>query len=314
MRKIIKIILINITVIIFLLLILEIISFCYTQYLQFDNLQKNNIPLENFNIKYKFKMIPYKEYYDSEIHSSFRKPIGTEYNKKPILIFGCSYAYGLDLKDNETFSYKLSKYTKRPVYNRGICGGSIQHSILQAQDDTFYKEIKEPEYIIFVQQTRWQLLRLFMYNFLIWDDILYPRFEVNNNDLKQIEDIPYFSGLYIIKILYFIRQNLIFKNQFCDKNIDFLLLHFLKLKSEIHKHWKNTKFVVLFYYQDREPKEFDNKLKEKLEENDFIVLNTEELTGIKLYGKEYQLSETDQHPNAKAWDIVVPKLAEKLKL
>ena len=105
-----------------------------------------------------------------------------------------------------------------------------------------------------------------------------------------------------------------FHNQFNDENMNFLILHFKKLKEEIQKHWKNTKFVVLFYYQEVEPEEFDIKLKEKLIENGFIVVNTRELTGISLCGEQYQLSKQDEHPNAKAWDVVVSQLVQKLNL
>ena len=309
-----KIILINIILITVVFIVAEIFCYLFSVYELYKNMKQNNIPLETINYRYNFKMQSYDEYFQNSIKNSFRSPVGLNYTKKPILIFGCSYAYGLDLQEEETFSYKLSKYAKRPVYNRGICGGSIQHSILQAQEDSFYNEIEEPEYAIFVQQSRWQLLRLYYYVYLLWDDMLYPRFVEKNNDLIKVKDIPFFSGLYLIKVFYHLKSQIMFHNQFNDENMNFLVLHFKKLKEEIQKHWKNTKFVVLFYYQEVEPEEFDTKLKKKLIENGFIVVNTRELTGISLCGEQYQLSKQDEHPNAKAWDVVVPKLVKALNL
>lgn len=100
-----------------------------------------------------------------------------------------------------------------------------------------------------------------------------------------------------------------------DENLRFVLMHLLTLQDEIHKPWKNTKFVVLFYdqFEHVDIEAFDNKLKTQLEKNGIIVESTKDLTG-KYLKDGYMLSENDIHPNEKAWDEVVPKLVGKMKL
>ena len=96
---------------------------------------------------------------DGEFGFSFRKPCGLEYKKQPILLYGCSFTYGDGLKDNENFSYILSKTTKRPVYNFGLSGKGMQHSLHIMQNHP--KISPEPQYIIYTFLQR-QIRRLYM--------------------------------------------------------------------------------------------------------------------------------------------------------
>lgn len=82
------------------------------------------------------------------------------------------------------------------------------------------------------------------------------------------------------------------------------------LKQKVEKHWKNTKFIILFYTHDNDCEDFDNKLKQELVNQGFMVLDTQDLTG-KLMNAEYSISKVS-HPNKKTWDLIVPKLSEKL--
>jgi len=73
--------------------------------------------------------------------SSGRKPDGLEYkNKTPILIFGCSFAFGQYLNHKKTVSYKLSKLLKRPVYNRSVPGGGYSTCIIRVFQVTCIKK------------------------------------------------------------------------------------------------------------------------------------------------------------------------------
>ena len=82
----------------------------------------NPIPLE----KYFEKLYNRIEVKDSDTRH-FRNDINIDSKLKPILIMGCSFAYGAGLKDDETFSYKLGLETGRPVYNRSIMGGGLSN-------------------------------------------------------------------------------------------------------------------------------------------------------------------------------------------
>ena len=90
---------------------------------------------------------------------------------------------------------------------------------------------------------------------------------------------------------------------------DFAVKHFINAKQEMQKHWKNTKFVVLFYDEIIN----DEYIKDKLKENNFIILDANELTDENLATKKY-LTQDKLHPNEKAWDILVPKITKELNL
>lgn len=77
----------------------------------------------------------------------FFKDFNIKYNwayqdKKPIIIFGCSFAYGAMLNEEQKIHTKLSKLLKRNIYNFGQCGAGIQfmYSLLNTED--FFKQIK----------------------------------------------------------------------------------------------------------------------------------------------------------------------------
>ena len=56
-------------------------------------------------------------------------------------------------------------------------------------------------------------------------------------------------------------------------------------------------------------KEFINKLKN----NNFIVISTKEITDENLLDEKYQMPD-NHHPTEKAWDLLIPKFIERLKL
>ena len=64
-----------------------------------------------------------------------RVNINTKYNKKPIIIFGCSYAYGYGLKKEDSFPYLISYYSHHPVYNYASCGKEIWYSLKKFESD-----------------------------------------------------------------------------------------------------------------------------------------------------------------------------------
>lgn len=310
MKKVLKIILINFILLLLVAFIFEIIFYLYSLYEYNRYYDSWHFEKDKNDLTYNINL----EYFnDNFFIDEFRKPSGLPFKKKPILLFGCSFTQGAGLKDNETFSYKLSEYTKRPVYNRGYVGGGIQHSIIQAEGNDLYKEVKNPEYIIFLYNSYLHIPRIYHHVFFLYDKYLYPAYIITNNKLTRKPRGSFVEGTYIYKTIKKIEEH--YKaNSFSPKTQHFVLMHFEKLREEIQKHWKNPKFVILFYNEGIEPpNNFDNELKKKLEKDGFIVLDTYDLTGV-YFDEAYHFSEYDCHPSAKVWDIVVPKLAEKLKL
>ena len=85
----------------------------------------------NFVIEDPFWIPPFNpNSYDKD----YRKPsIVHNSTKKPIVLFGCSFAAGSGLKDDETLSARISQLTNRSVYNRGDEGLGPQMMLYQLQ-------------------------------------------------------------------------------------------------------------------------------------------------------------------------------------
>lgn len=57
--------------------------------------------------------------------------------KRPIIIFGCSYAYGYNFDNKETISHIMAQFSTRPIINRACCGWGIQHMVYQLKNIDF---------------------------------------------------------------------------------------------------------------------------------------------------------------------------------
>lgn len=112
----------------------------------------------------------------------FREPNGLNYKKNNIIIFGCDFAEGLGLSDEQTFAAKLSEFTKRPVYNRAVGGGGIQHAIMQIQTYSLDKVVKNSDYAIFVLSSINDNTILYCYHgsffdkYFLLSKFIYPRY------------------------------------------------------------------------------------------------------------------------------------------
>lgn len=149
MKKTIKIVLYNLIGLLFIAFIVNFILF-YIEYTNFDK----NIPISLVCEEYKNFMtrdISVENSRQMLITSDEFRPVENEKSKKaPIVLFGCSFTYGAELENNQTFSYKLAQKTGRPVYNRGLNGLGVQHMLFQLQDKSFYEIIPKPEYVVYV--------------------------------------------------------------------------------------------------------------------------------------------------------------------
>ena len=313
MKKFFKIIVINFSFLFVIFLIAELFCYFYSifEMISFCNTTGTKIQKDYF--KYKTELLFYEKYYQNFVKSDFKSYYPQNIVKNPILIMGCSFAYGYNLEEKDTLSYKLSEQTQRIVYNRAINGASVQQAILQAEDNSLYKELSEPEYIIYVYNSEIHIPRLYLYMLNSWENLVNLRYEVQNQKLVRAKEKSFINKLYLYN--YYVKyKNLhIDKGLYTEDNLDFVLMHFNKFKEEIQKHWTKTKYVILFYNCSESKSDFDIELMKQLQEKGFIVLNTKDLTNIAL-GLEYQISEQDGHPNAKAWELIVPNLVKELNL
>ena len=170
-------------------------------------------------------------------------------NVKPIVIFGCSYAYGSDLLENQIFSYKLGTLTNRTVYNRALGGLGIQHMLYQLKNEDFYKIIPHPECIIYV--FIWSHYTRMFTPVCVFCEPSYTVFYKQNRKKEFIEKK---RGFFTNRVIFqhslmnnFVYPKLI-ENSFYQKYLDNLLVDYLKeSKKEADRHWKDTKFVVFMF-------------------------------------------------------------------
>ncbi len=144
MNKIFKILLLNCFFIFLLFQIFEFFEYkahYLVEYQKGWNMEKNSFfnnlfifPLHNFDnaLKNAIKGTPVGNRIHFRIDS-----VDVKNTKSPVILFGCSFTFGAGLNDNETFSYKLSKYTGRNVYNRGLSGYGVQHMLYMLNDSDY---------------------------------------------------------------------------------------------------------------------------------------------------------------------------------
>ena len=133
-----------------------------------------------------FKKLYNKEEVNRAFNISFRPDENINSDLQPILLMGCSFTYGSGLNDDETFSHKLGILTKRPIYNRAGKGWGLDQMLFQLQGNKIYKDMKEPEYLIYTfmndQVNRFNKFKVIprAYNFK-------PRYKLKNGKLFEIK-------------------------------------------------------------------------------------------------------------------------------
>ena len=299
-KKYIKIFIINIIIILFILLAVEFV-------LVYAIFKEQN--WKNHILKYHL-INQAKAYFSNKYFDIDKEMRGTSYpdnpsGKAPIALMGCSYVYGLWLDDNETFSAQLSQYTGRTVYNLGIIGASPREILYILENDdirnTLIKE--EPEYIIYPYIAH-HLIRLYT-------DIRFyansPYYRLNDGKLQYYNKNKFLTSSMIYRKILEYKK----KKVSDDEAFALFCIYMKQINEEVQKHYKNTKFVVLIY-EDNVPNTYHNWT--PLIQNGIIVLNAPLITHTGLHNSEYLLSDTDRHPNAKAWATVVPALSKELDL
>ncbi len=318
MKKFLKIFTINISIIIIILLLCEFVSLlsCYKQMIY--NEKKYNLcsKIENKKITIpqhfkKLTKIAQRNYFDKinyfNIKTDFRKPAGLEYaNKTPIVLLGCSFPYGYALKDNETFHYLLAENIKSPVYNLSLIGGSTRETLYILRNPKVYPKLLNNN----------NHVRYFIYTYIpSHKKRLYANFRYQDPLFKNINNhLVYHQNELINRSFFLHNMALFYAENLSNHNEDFKLLklYFKEINRTIQSKFdnfdENSKLVILIYGDT------DNFNWSELESDGIIIINLDELLGIHLsLNKEYTLKD-GQHPNAKAWEVIVPALVKELKL
>ena len=278
---------------------------------------------------YYSKPIDYK-FYDVPINSLYRSIKGENYTKKPVILFGCSIAYGYNLDSNQNFSSILSRETKRPVYNAAVTGYGPAHMLKLLKENRMLFNLKDPEYIIytFIKDHK---NRLFYYQGWKYDAHLYFRYVLDSNgELVPVErKYPFYWRFQIVRQIQYMIEKMNYSN---EKVVDKLLFKiFEESVSVMKKRYPNAKLIMLLYDQkicrdniEQPIFKTENILtkleQEKLTELGFEIYNMEEIFGKSFCAVDYHsyhpnTEEIDPyHPSTKMWEEFVPKLVEKLNM
>ena len=331
MKRCIKIIVINMIIICVALVILD-----YTLYFKFRNayhkdFDKTFIELfpfptytENYTTPYTIPSVQaLKHSKGYELHV-FRR--NDKYTKAPILIFGCSFAYGHLLADNQTINYKLSELTQRNVFNFALCTCGIQHMLYIINQNFFgiidkfnpSSHFPSPEYAIFVYiPSHLQRLQANIFPNIQTNGINL-QYRINNNKLilkDYSSDILYKT--YLVKFFYYMIDKINESDSLKYKYNSFMLANeiFLESKRLLEKKFPDIKFVILNYQTENDESylEFDF-MQDVLKKEGFIVINSSDLIKRKFKYHSKDTVKDGYHPSPLAWDILLPAFVKELNL
>ena len=303
----------------------------YSIYKVYHNIESKiffNVNDEKFKytIKYPDKIYYLKDFFNKnnliDIREEFgRNPDGLEYkNKTPIIIFGCSFAYGAYLKYDQTFSYKLAHLLKRPVFNRSFRGESFEFMYYQVADKInssfFFNDVPPSDEVIYILiPDHFRRSFVFIDNICGTSQRLHYSYKNKTFYLENYNNkfFNLLKSFYITKLLNNLYVN---KYLFSDKNIDkvtdIVLQYFIYTRKILQERWnKDIRFTVIFYCVNNNKHAMS--LRKKLEKNNFIVIDTNELTDENLYSEKY-LADDGAHPSEKAWELLTPLIIKRLNL
>ena len=155
-----KIFLCNLVVLVLLFVCLEFIiySFAVTEYKKVYSKILHLIQAPYFICAYEHDFVEQSyQRLDKWNNIYFRNPEKNYLNtKKPVLIFGCSFAHGTSyLKNEQTVSFKIFDKTNRNVYNYGFPGCGAQHMLFFIRNIIPYDIPKkeDPAYALYIYIT-----------------------------------------------------------------------------------------------------------------------------------------------------------------
>ncbi len=263
---------------------------------QADRLESNNT--RGYETKYRLL----KPFSPTIFRTSFIK----DNTQKSIIWFGCSFAEGAGLDDNQTPCYKISELTGKSCINKAKGATGTQFMLYQLENDDIIDE--NVDYVIYI--FIWNhIQRLYNYQVNPLIDMFNLRYEITNNGLKNVTPNcnPLYSSFFIKRLL-----NKKIYNQANKESLDFQLFNAVMEKSvEItKKKYPNSKFIMV-EFPELSRKELSEYEIKKLERMGITVVKAANLIGdINIYEKKYWLPD-NIHPTEEAWDLVLPKLKEK---
>lgn len=252
---------------------------------------------------------------------SEREEIDLPYDTKlrPIIIGGCSFAYGACIQDDETFAYFLQKASHRKTYNISYPAQGIQHMLYRLQNSAVFKKDINPEYFIYVFID--DHIRRFYIDYIdLSSPEVYFRPKIRNGKIimPSLEKLEHVSLVNRIQNTYLAKRltDLRIIATSSDKKFNLLKLYLTECKKELEKHYPETKFVIIRYpYIDNfhTSNRFYSNRWQELEEEGFIIINFDDSQYDYLKRSEYIERDTS-HPSGRAWAELTPIIMQKLNI
>ena len=251
------------------------------------------------------------------------------YDKEPVLLLGCSYAYGQYLSEKENFAGILKKLTNRPVYNLGVIARDPALALMLLERFKKDKNItQKPKYIIYTYMFH-HLQRLHAWNYydfyrkrgyipsqkynLLYHSYIYHYFKDRKLDEKLWYDWDFSNHQ---KIFFNIVKDMEKNVKEINPDSKLIILIYNDENYDLVPNLWNTvgnneyKMNKLFEIQESE------KFKKELEKAGAIVISTKDLLNRTMDKPTDRVSDDPNHPHpsALAWRMIIPKLIERLKL
>lgn len=329
-----KIILFIIVIFVILLIVTEISAFSFI----FNKYRVEFLPFEKKGILKHYVVM--KNLKQEDLTSVLRQVEYRNPNKRPLVIFGGSHAWGHDLPVDETFSRKLADRTNRTVVNRAKCseGPAFMYYQLANKDitekikslftppphgnitqDTDNTINKDAEYVIYVNISGHNIRNL-KYRNHINEPFFSVRYKLKNNEL--IEDkvsFPKLHSLYMFALIEKCIDNINLKNNdYINEVYEKLILESAELAC---KEFPNSKFAVVIMPDGKADIRDDierpqlrmwERIQEELGQEKITIIDVQKELSLE-DSEKYWLPD-NSHPTAQAWDEIVPIIIRKLNL
>ena len=229
-------------------------------------------------------------------------------NANNIVWFGCSFAEGAGLNDNQTPCYKISELTGKSCINKAKGATGTQFMYYQINDDKIMDDAKTADFIIYT--FIWNhIQRLYNYQVNPLIDMFNLRYKIIDGNLVDIT--PRFNPLYSSFFVKRILNKIVYK-QAKEESYNFRL--FNKIMKETYnisqKRYPNSKFIFIEFPELSKKELPDYEVKE-LESYGIKVIRVKDIIGnIDIYDPKYWLPD-NIHPTEQAWDLILPIIVEK---
>ncbi len=329
MKKIINILIFNIILLsVFLFLLDLIIKNHDAKDINKINYNRSNIIISDINpdeIEYfpkNFNQIEWTEKKFMEYCGEERFDINVDYSGRPIVFLGCSYIYGHGIKFEESFPYRVSEISHKPVYSFATCGSDLVDTLIFLRDAhyEYFDRIKNAEYVIY----------LYMYDHInryIDHSDRYYEYAFNPNKIEKfLIKISVFRSL--LARLRLIKLNSEFPKT--DFAISMLKNIFVNCIHEIREYMPDSKIIFIvydekvalynvdYYFVRNNQIRFDKDImhsniwNELSQEEGITIVYTKDIIG-KTLDKDYKLKEdfADWHPNTRIWKEFTPEFVNR---